>query len=75
MKPLSGVLSKLKFKATYGLDGNDQIGSSDDRFFYISQVNLNNGAMGAPFSQEFGNYINGVSINRYANNQITWEKS
>ena len=75
MKPLSGVLSKLKFKSTYGLVGNDQIGSSDDRFFYISQVNLNNGAMGAPFGQEFGNYINGVSINRYANNQITWEKA
>jgi len=75
MKPLSGVLSKLKFKATYGLVGNDQIGSSDDRFFYISQVNLNNGAMGAPFGQEFGNYINGVSINRYANSQITWEKA
>ena len=75
MKPLSRVLSKLKFKATYGLVGNDQIGSSDDRFFYISQVNLNNGAMGAPFGQEFGNYINGVSINRYANDQITWEKA
>ena len=75
MKPLSGILSKLKFKATYGLVGNDQIGSSDDRFFYISQVNLNNGAMGAPFGQEFGNYINGVSINRYANDQITWEKA
>ena len=75
MKSLSGVLSKLKFKATYGLVGNDQIGSSDDRFFYISQVNLNNGAMGAPFGQEFGNYINGVSINRYANSQITWEKA
>lgn len=75
MKPLSEVLSKLKFKATYGLVGNDQIGSSDDRFFYISQVNLNNGAMGAPFGQEFGNYINGVSINRYANDQITWEKA
>jgi len=75
MKPLSGILSKLKFKATYGLVGNVQIGSSDDRFFYISQVNLNNGAMGAPFGQEFGNYINGVSINRYANDQITWEKA
>jgi TonB-linked SusC/RagA family outer membrane protein len=75
MKRLSGILSKLKFKATYGLVGNDQIGSSDDRFFYISQVNLNNGAMGAPFGQEFGNYINGVSINRYANSQITWEKA
>ena len=55
--------------------GNDQIGSADDRFFYISQVNLNNGSMGAPFGNEFSNYINGVSIDRYANDQITWEKA
>ena len=64
MKPLSGVLSKLKFKATYGLVGNDQIGSADDRFFYISQVNLNDGGLGSSFGQEFGTYINGVSIDR-----------
>ena len=37
------VITKLKFKATYGLVGNDQIGSTDDRFFYLSQVNMNDG--------------------------------
>jgi TonB-linked SusC/RagA family outer membrane protein len=75
MEPISNTITKLKFKGTYGLVGNDQIGSADDRFFYISQVNLNNGGMGSNFGQEFGNYINGVSINRYANDQITWEKA
>ena len=75
MQKFSDYITKLKIKGTYGLVGNDQIGSSDDRFFYISQVNLNNGSLGAPFGLEFGNYINGVSINRYANDQITWEKA
>ena len=75
MEKFSDNITKLKIKGTYGLVGNDQIGSSDDRFFYISQVNLNNGSLGAPFGLEFGNYINGVSINRYANDQITWEKA
>ena len=71
----SEVITKLKLKSTYGLVGNDQIGSAEDRFFYISQVNLNDGSMGAPFGNEFSNYINGVSIDRYANDQITWEKA
>lgn len=75
MEKFSDYITKLKIKGTYGLVGNDQIGSSDDRFFYISQVNLNNGSLGSPFGLEFGNYINGVSINRYANDQITWEKA
>ena len=75
MKKYESFISKLKLKATYGLVGNDQIGSSSDRFFYISQVNLNDGSLGSPFGIEFGNYTNGVSINRYANDQITWEKA
>ena len=75
MEKFSDYITKLKIKSTYGLVGNEQIGSTDDRFFYISQVNLNNGSLGAPFGLEFGNYINGVSINRYANDQITWEKA
>lgn len=75
MSSTSDVITKLKLKSTYGLVGNDQIGSAEDRFFYISQVNLNDGSMGAPFGNEFSNYINGVSIDRYANDQITWEKA
>ena len=75
MSSTSDVITKLKLKSTYGLVGNDQIGSAEDRFFYISQVNLNDGSMGAPFGNEFSNYINGISIDRYANDQITWEKA
>ena len=75
MKKYENILSKLKLKATYGLVGNDEIGSASDRFFYISQVNLNDGSMGSMFGQEFSNWINGVSIDRYANDQITWEKA
>ncbi len=75
MKKFENSITKLKLKGTYGLVGNDQIGSAEDRFFYISQVNLNDGSMGSMFGQEFSNWINGVSIDRYANDQITWEKA
>ena len=37
---LSKILPKVKIKATYGLVGNDQIGSEQDRFFYLSNVNI-----------------------------------
>ena len=75
MDKFENSITKLKLKGTYGLVGNDQIGSAADRFFYISQVNLNDGSMGSMFGQEFSNWINGVSIDRYANDQITWEKA
>ncbi len=67
------IFSKLKFKATYGLVGNDAIGASTDRFFYLSEVNMNAGGKGFTFGQDFGNSLNGVSISRYANDLITWE--
>lgn len=69
---LKDVLSLLKLKATYGLAGNDQIGSDNDRFFYLSNVNMNSN-LGIEFGDEFGYYRNGVSISRYANDKITWE--
>ena len=67
------TISKLKLKATYGLVGNDQIGSSDDRFFYLSNVNLNNVDKGYRWGTDRFYTVNGVSISRYANDQITWE--
>lgn len=73
--PISKVVNKLKFKATHGLVGNDAIGSEDDRFFYISQVNMNNGNLGTTFGQNYLNGISGISIDRYSNNQISWEKA
>ena len=67
------IIPKLKFKATYGLVGNDQIGSANDRFFFLSEVNMNNAARGATFGSEFGYSRNGVSISRYENQNIAWE--
>ena len=74
-EPLLNTMDKLKFKMTYGLVGNDAIGSSDDRFYYLSEVNPNDGGRGQYFGTNYGNQMNGVSISRYPNTNITWEKS
>ncbi len=70
---LKRIFSKLKLKATYGKVGNDEIGNSSDRFFYLSEVNMNNGGRGYSFGTNWGYYKNGVSISRYANEDIGWE--
>lgn len=71
MESIKKSVTKLKFKGSYGLVGNDQIGGADDRFFYLSQVDLNSG--GYTTGENFGFGLNGVSIQRYANEDITWE--
>lgn len=69
-------ISKLKFKATYGLVGNDAIGDQNDRFFYLSKVNLiDSDKQPISFGQDFEYRPSGVSIQRYANEHITWETS
>nr|WP_323726988.1 TonB-dependent receptor [Petrimonas sp.] len=73
MEPFKNVITNLKFKATYGLVGNDQIGSLNDRFFYMSQVNMENSDYGYTFGTELGTYKPGISISRYANELVTWE--
>lgn len=77
-EPLKNVIDDLKFRATYGIVGNDQIGAINDRFFYLSNVNLNDGGYGASFGRNDGvlpYYRPGVSISRYANDNISWETS
>ena len=68
-------LDNLKFKASYGLVGNDQIGNDSDRFFYISNVLLNQANKGFLTGSDLTNenFIPGVGITRYGNDQITWE--
>ncbi len=73
-KPLVNTIDQLKFRFTYGLVGNDQIGSATDRFFYLSDVNLNGGAAGY-FGTNFTYNRPTVAINRYENRDITWELS
>ncbi len=69
---LADVVSRLKLRGSYGLVGNDAIGAQ--RFFYLSDVNLNGGN---PAVFGFNNtYIrNGVSIGNYENKDVTWETS
>jgi TonB-linked SusC/RagA family outer membrane protein len=73
---LAPVISKLKLKGTYGLVGNDAIGDENDRFFYLSEMNMDDGGRGYTFGQGLnsGGYSrNGVRIRRYENKDITWE--
>lgn len=72
-EPYKKAITKLKLKTTYGLVGNDAIGSADDRFFYLSQVNMNDGGKTLSFGKLFDYSKSGVSIQRYANDEITWE--
>lgn len=74
---LKKTITKLKFKGTYGLVGNDAIGDSNDRFFYLSNVNMNNSSYASSFGT-YGNFgggytVNGISVSRYPNDEITWE--
>lgn len=75
--PLKQVVSNLRLRGTYGIIGNDAIGSSDDRFFYLSNVNMNDQGRGATFGRDPGTLygLNGISISRYSNRDITWETS
>src|SRR5690606_6846013 len=70
---LKPVVSLLKFKATYGQNGNDRIANEFDRFFYLSLVNLNNDTRGYTTGTDFNNFRPGISVDRYQNNQIAWE--
>jgi TonB-linked SusC/RagA family outer membrane protein len=69
---LNKIVSKLKIRGTYGLAGNDEISGVDERFFYLSEIQLEGG-------QNFvSGYISkaslkGPKIISYANPEITWE--
>lgn len=73
-KNLLPYVQKLKLRASYGLVGNDNIGDSNARFLYLSEINMNNGGTGASFGYNEGAYKkDGIAINRYADPSIGWE--
>jgi len=75
-EPIKKVVTNLRLRTTYGLIGNDAIGTASDRFFYLSNVNMNDPTNLATFGRDPGGYtLNGISISRYANQEITWETS
>lgn len=72
--PLAKVVNMFKLKGSYGLVGNDNI--ADERFFYLSEVNMRNDQRGMPFGTDFNKGLSqGISISRYANPEIGWEIS
>lgn len=74
-KSLKSTITNLKFRGSFGLIGNDAIGSADDRFFYLSEVQMNEAARGAVFGLDNTYRRNGIMVTRYSNEDITWEKS
>lgn len=72
-KPLTRTISNLKLRATYGLVGNDAIGDEKSRFLYLADVNMNDGARASSFGTDYSYSRLGIFINRYGNNDITWE--
>ncbi|MDR1097942.1 MAG: TonB-dependent receptor [Tannerella sp.] len=75
-EPMKQTVSNLRLRTSYGLAGNDAIGSAEDRFFFISIVNMNDANKAASFGENAGSYQkNGVTVDRYANDDITWEVS
>lgn len=70
------TVNNLRLRATYGLIGNDAIGAPSDRFFYLSNVNMNDAGKAASFGSGVGSAfytLNGVTVSRYSNADITWE--
>lgn len=72
-KSYKKIVSTLKLRGTYGLVGNDAIGGSQDRFFFLSNIDMNAG--GSVFGRDNGYSRSGVNVTRYANEDITWETS
>ncbi|MCL3779793.1 TonB-dependent receptor [Prolixibacteraceae bacterium JC049] len=68
---INKVVNKLKIRGTHGLAGNDAIG--DERFFYISNIQIGKGGGYTVGSDYNGHGGKGVKINTYENLEIGWE--
>ncbi|RZK58114.1 MAG: TonB-dependent receptor [Pedobacter sp.] len=68
-EPWSNTVNLLKFRGSWGLVGNDQIGS--DRFVYLSDINLTGSTFRTGIDQNYEK--SGPLYNRFQNNSITWE--
>jgi hypothetical protein len=59
---ITPYVNMFKLRATYGVVGNDAIGSAADRFFYLSNVRMDNSDRGASFGTEYGYPKNPVGV-------------
>jgi len=69
---ITDIITRLKIRGSYGLVGNDNIGSQ--RFYYLSSVSVDAGPS-ATFGSTNGFSLNGTSIQAYPNPDVTWEVS
>lgn len=74
-KPLKNTINNFRLRATYGLVGNDEIGSANDRFFYLSEVDMNATNRSFTFGEKANSSMGGIDVRRYANPNISWETS
>ena len=74
-KSLTKVVNNLKLRASYGLVGNDKIGNENDRFYYLSEMNMTSKNNSAHFGEVRNINFKGIDVVRYANKEITWETS
>lgn len=74
-EPLADKINLLKIRYSYGLVGNDQIGSATDRFYYLSEMNMNDAGRGMTFGKKLSEWKPGISIIRDSNPNIGWEIS
>lgn len=71
MEPFKNTINKLKFRGSYGLVGNDDIGSNR-RFAY--QTTINGNSSGYSWGTGTGNYIGGIQEGEVGVTNLTWEK-
>src|SRR5690606_7328665 len=74
-EPIKDKINNFRLRATYGLVGNDAIGSATDRFFYLSNVQMNATGQSYTFGRQNRRTLAGINVTRYANPGITWETS
>lgn len=67
----SNVITNLKLRASWGLVGNDQLGS--ERYLYLSDIELQDGDLGYTTGRDQNVDKNGPRYKRYFNPSITWE--
>tara|TARA_R110002051_G_scaffold81167_1_gene145196 strand:+ start:9727 stop:12840 length:3114 start_codon:yes stop_codon:yes gene_type:complete len=70
MEPYEDIVSKLKFRGSIGLAGNDKIGGR--RFAYLTTINDN--SSGYTWGTGDGVYITGIQEGESGVTGLTWEK-
>lgn len=70
-EPISHIVSVLKFKGSYGIIGNDQIGGNRRFAFNSEMADVN----GYTFGTTGGNPISGIGTGYPGNPYVSWEEA